>query len=63
MNDESEGTVATHLRSVGIYYKHFTVNLLLSTHVRNFGNRSAFGEVVGCNISSTIFLSRLTMNE
>ena len=48
--DISQGSVATHLRFVGVFNSDFIANLLLSLPVKNFANRSERDEITGKSI-------------
>ena len=44
--DISQGSVATRLGCGGVFVHDFVTNFLLSLTVKEFGNRSIFGEVM-----------------
>ena len=48
----SQGSVATHLRCGGIFNDFFIASFLLSLAVKEFENRSIFGETVDKSIVS-----------
>ena len=45
--DISQGSVATRLGCDGVFVYDFVTNFLLSPAVKEFWNRSIFGEVMG----------------
>ena len=51
MRTISQGSVATRLRCDGIFRDEFTTNLLLSLMVKEFENRSAFGETTSNRVA------------
>jgi len=51
----SHGSVATRLRCGGILYNDFIANLPLTLQLKEFENRSTFGEVTDKSIVTCFF--------